>query len=68
MTINITELNELQKEKLRGAIKFFAGDRVNIKLQIKDKEEIKPCGALFLDEKILNIFKELVGEHNITLE
>ncbi len=68
MTINITNLNEEQKEKLRGTIKFFTGDRVNIKLQIKDNEEVKPCGALMLDEKILNVFKELIGEDNLSLE
>ena len=68
MTINITNINEKQKEKLRGAIKFFSGDRVNVKLQIKEADILKPCGAILLDEKILNIFKELVGEENITLE
>ena len=49
MTIDITDLSEEQKERLRGAIRFFTGDRANIKLQIKDGENIKPCGRYFYE-------------------
>ena len=67
MTIDITLLDELTKDRLRGAIKFFIGDRANIKLQIKDGSEIKACGGLLFNNKILEIFEEIVGKQNITL-
>ena len=67
MTIDITNLDEETKDRLRGAIKFFIGERANIKLQIKDNNIVKPCGALFLTEKLLNIFQEIVGKDNINL-
>lgn len=35
--INITNLSEEQKSKLRGAIKFFSGDRNNIAISVKMK-------------------------------
>ena len=68
MQIDITELDEERKEKLRGAIKFFTGDKNNIKLNILDKAQIKPCGAIYLTEQILEEFKEIVGEENVRIE
>ena len=65
ISINISSLSEEQKTKLRGAIKFFSGDRVNMKLEIIDNGEVKPCGAIYANEKILNVFKEIVGEENL---
>ena len=67
LIIDITDLNEEKKNRLRGAIKFFAGDRVNIRLNVVDKSEVKPCGAIYLTEEILNEFKEIVGEENVIL-
>ena len=67
LNINITNLEEEQKSKLRGAIKFFTGDRVNMKVEITENEVIKPCGAIFLNDKILDVFKRLVGEENVKL-
>jgi len=68
MKIDITELVEDQREKLKGAIRFFSGDRVNMKLSIVDKDEEKPCGAIYLTDEILEQFKEIVGEKNVELE
>ena len=67
LQIDITELNENQKKRLRGIIKFFSGDRVNFKVQVLDKAEVKPCGAIYLTEQILNSFKEIVGENNVCI-
>lgn len=64
LTLNITNLDESQKSKLRGAIKFFHGDRNNMNVQIKVNEEFKPCGQIYLTPEILNVFKEIVGEEN----
>lgn len=65
--INITNLSEEQKAKLRGAIKFFSGDRNNIAISVKNGDKILPCGAIYLTEEILKQFEEIVGKENIEL-
>ncbi len=65
--INITNLSEEQKSKLRGAIKFFSGDRNNIAISVKNEDKILPCGAIYLTEEILKQFEEIVGKENIKL-
>ena len=67
ITINITEISSEQKEKLKGAIRFFSGDRSNMKINVLDKDEIKPCGVIYLTEEILKQFEEIVGKENIKL-
>ncbi len=66
LVINITNITEEQKDKLRGAIKFFSGDRNNIAVSVKNGEKLLPCGAIYLNQEILNEFKEIVGEENIS--
>ena len=66
--IDITELNETQKERLKGAIRFFSGDRVNMKISVLDKAQEKPCGAIYLTKEILEQSKEIVGEENVMLK
>ena len=67
VNIDITALDEQQKERLRGAIKFFSGERANVKLEITDNGQIKPCGGVFLTDKVFDVFKEIVGEENIKI-
>ena len=66
VTINITNLSEEQKDKLRGAIKFFAGDRNNCRIDIKNGERVDSAGGVLMSEKIFKEFKEIVGEENIS--
>jgi len=68
LSINITNLSEEQKSRLRGAIKFFSGDRSNVKLEIVENEEIKPCRGLFLTDKILNEFVKITGKENTEMK
>ena len=63
LTLDITNCNEIQKEKLRGAIRFFNGDRNNINVQIKVGEELKPCGQIYLTDDIFLVFKQIVGDN-----
>ena len=49
--INITNLDEKQKERLRGALLFFSGISANIKVYIKQDDKVMPSG---------NILSELV--------
>ena len=67
LIIDITNVNETQKSKLRGAIKFFNGDRNNMPVSVKVNEELKTCGAIYCTDKILEVFKQIVGEENIKI-
>lgn len=68
ITIDITELSEEMKEKLRGAIKFFAGDRANVKLEILQEGTTKPCGGIYMTNEILEQFQEIAGKEKIILK
>ena len=65
LEINITELEEVQKEKLRGAIKFFAGDRNNIAVKIINGENSVMSGGIYVTDEILNEFRQIVGFDNV---
>ena len=65
LILNITDVNEEEKEKLRGAIKYFTGEMNNIAVVVQDGEKELNCGGIYLTEKIFEIFKEIVGDENI---
>ena len=68
LTIDITNINEEQKEKLRGAIKFFAGDRNNIAVKIINGNNSIMSGGIYINDEILNEFREILGtEQKISL-
>jgi len=67
LLLNITNASETQKDKLRGAIRFFSGDKNNIAVQVNDNGQIKPCGAIYLNQEILEQFKEVLGEKNVSV-
>ncbi|MBP3802139.1 MAG: DNA polymerase III subunit alpha [Clostridia bacterium] len=66
-TIDITNLNEEQKSKLRGAIKYFNGDKNNMPIFVKINDELKSCGAIYFNEKILEIFSQIAGKENVNV-
>lgn len=63
--INITHLNEGQKSKLRGIIRYFAGDKNNCKIEIQNEEKIDSAGGVFMNEDIFKEFQEIVGNNNV---
>ncbi len=65
--INLNKLTDNQKEKLRGAIKFFTGDKNNLAIYVIQGEETKPSGAIFATEDIIKEFEEIVGAENFAL-
>ena len=67
LSIDITNLEEKDKAKLRGAIKFFNGDKNNMPVQVIDRGEVKPCGLIYLTSEILNEFEELLGKERVKL-
>ena len=64
LILDITNVSEEQKSKLRGAIKYFNGEQNNISVAIKIGEDLKSCGAIYLTEEILKIFEDIVGKEN----
>ena len=68
LTLDITIATEEQKDKLRGALRYFNGDKNNINVQIKMGEENKPCGQIYLTEEIVELLKEILGEEKVKIE
>lgn len=68
LKINITGLEENEKKKLRGALKFFSGERNNTPVQAVDGENILDCGTIYLTKDILAEIKELMGENIVSYE
>ncbi len=60
LELDIIGIDEETKAKLRGAIRFFMGDRNNIKVEIIDEEGTKPCGAIFMIKDTVDQFKEIL--------
>ena len=67
LNLNITNLPEEQKDKLRGIIKFFIGDKNNIMLQIENGENFAKAGAIYLTDEILVEFEELIGKERVSI-
>ena len=67
LTIDINGMNELQKDKLRGLIRFFHGERNNMPVQIMEDGDLKPCGGIYLTDDILKEFEETVGKERIEI-
>ncbi len=68
LSICITDLTEEQKEKLRGTLKFFAGDRNNIPVQIVNGETKMPAGGIFVNGNTIEEIEEIVGKENCVME
>ena len=66
--INITNLDEKQKERLRGAILFFSGISANIKVNKKKEDKIMPSGSILFNEAIKKEIENIVGENNIVIK
>ena len=65
LVLDITYLDEINKEKLRGAIRFFTGDRNNMPVFVKQGEKLSSCGAIFADDETIEEFYEIVGKENV---
>ena len=68
LTLDITNANEEQKEKLRGALRYFSGDRNNMNVQIKVEEDTKPCGQIYLTDQIQTVFQDILGEEKVEIQ
>ena len=67
LNINITNLDEETKKKLRGAIKYFNGQMNNIGVQVQDGDKVLKCGAIYMTDKIFEVFQDIVGKENAVI-
>ena len=67
LSLNITDLDDETKEKLRGAIKFFTGELNNIQLEIVNGERKDMAGGIYLTKEIENEFKNLIGDERVEI-
>ena len=67
LIINITNLSEKNKSRLRGALKYFNGDKNNTHVQVKNGERILDCGSIYMNKGIQEEIKEIVSEDNIEI-
>ena len=68
LKINITNIEENQKKKLRGALKFFSGEKNNTPVQVINGENILDCGTIYLTKDILEEIEELMGRELVSYE
>ena len=66
--MDITDSTEEEKEKLRGALRYFNGDKNNINVQVKIEEETKNCGQIYLTEEILEVFQNILGRNQVKID
>lgn len=66
--LDVTTLDEKTKVKLKGAIKFFTGDRNNMPLEIINNTVKSMAGGIYITPEILKEFQELIGTENAKVE
>ena len=68
LMIDITNLDTKKKDRLRGALKFFTGDKNNIQVEIKNWERLDPAGGLYITKEILEEIQQIVGVENAQIQ
>ena len=63
--MDITNLDEINKNKLRGTIRFFNGDRNNTPIYVRQKEKVSSCGSILTNKEIIEELTDIVGKNNI---
>ncbi len=66
LKINITNLTDEQKDKLRGIIKFFTGERNNCRIDIQNGDRVDSAGGVLMNKEIYDEFAQIVGRENIS--
>ena len=67
LTIDINGMEEKDKDKLRGIIRYFQGDKNNTPVQIMEDGDLKPCGAIYLTDDILKEIEEAIGRERVEI-
>ncbi len=66
LQIDLTNLSEETKSRLRGAIVFFSGDKNNLMVCVKQGDKIDNCGAIYATNDTIKEFEEIAGKENIS--
>ena len=57
-----------EKNKLKGAIHFFTGERNNMAIYILNGENETPAGGMYITPEILEQLEEVIGKENVKLK
>lgn len=68
LILDITNSTEEEKKKLRGALRYFNGDKNNINVQVKIEKETKTCGQIYLTKDIMKVIQNILGDNRVKLE
>ena len=67
LVLNISSADEEEKAKLRGAIKYFSGEKNNMSVFVKIGEDLKPSGSIFFMEPTIEVFEDILGKENVSI-
>ena len=67
LILDISSADEEEKTKLRGAIKFFNGEKNNMPVYVKIAEELKPCGAIYYNDEIKKVFEDIISKECVEI-
>ena len=68
LSLDITDLDDDKKTKLKGLIKFFTGDLNNIQLKIINDGKEDLAGGIYITDEILLEFENLIGKERVKIE
>ena len=68
LSLDITEATEEEKSRLRGALKYFSGDKNNINVQVSIQGQAKPCHAIYLTGEIQKVLEDIIGQDKVQIE
>ena len=68
LSLDITDATEEEKNRLRGALRYFSGDKNNINVQVKINNDFKPCNSIYLTEQIQEVFEEIIGQDKVKID
>ena len=68
ITINVTNLDENSKGKLRGCLRFFMGDGSNTILYIINGEKKTRTAGIYANDEIVKVFEQIAGKENVKYE
>ena len=67
LKLNIINADEETKAKLRGALKFFSGEKNNLPVYVITETGEKECGSIYCNKQILEQFEEILGKENVRI-
>ena len=63
--LDITNLDEEHKSKLRGLIRACKKNTNNLEVFVKQDDKVNSCGAIFANAQVIKQFEEIVKKENI---